>query len=657
MWTLEANGQTKSLAAWGLVCHGLREQSFGASEISFETADDYDAEPRFAFRSAGILRLGDTIVFQGRWTAPARSTRGNIERHRYTLRDVFWHLENLSYAEPAETLAAQNRMRRMRGGRSVFGTGNLGAEITTVITHAAAKGAAVQIGSVAGLGIQPQPQSRGDATCATMLQTLHRWCPDAATQIDPTTTPPTLHFIRRADATAHTLPVPQVRENLDIEELPELAVPAVIIRYVLTGSNNGEPSINVVVDKWPLNATGDEEGAIVATVNLRGPQTVTQKQALDVVNIAPNAQWFWEKHGGYSWLKNVSWVNNNNTIANGNAVSDDGFPALLPNMILSGAVPHWKAANSGTVVVTAEAKNFVRDGQTYESFPLRCSVQATSLMGGVYESPPETTPGDTVPLGVAQAYYESLIGPHFRGSLRYTAAEIALPRPRVGDVLNLTGGEAEARGWHAMRAPIQAVEVDIDNATTVLHFGPAQHLSLADLQERLTPQGRAEFVPENVSTPAIMGSARSPGANAAPEPTQPSTTASHPYYLAASGLFTVGTINGGIPLSGGQPIGAAGEAINLSNLTGYVYLNYKWTVTESFGTVTTWEPLEGYVPTIAFSASPLTDQRVGAEFTSRKLIAELVDGVVQHQQPTKNNLTVTLCSIGGTLVSSWGAAA
>lgn len=130
----------------------------------------------------------------------------------------------------------------------------------------------------------------------------------------------------------------------------------------------------------------------------------------------------------------------------------------------------------------------------------------------------------------------------------------------------------------------------------------------------------------------------------------------HPFYLAGTGLFVVGTVNGVIPLVSGEPIGAAGTALSLTGYTGYAYLIYKWSVDESYGTVVSWEPLTGYTPVIALYATPQTDVLTGAEFHSKKLIAEIVDGVVQHLQPTLSNLSVTLCSIGGAVTTSWSTA-
>lgn len=481
-------------------------------------------------------------------------------------------------------------------GQSVQpGAKTIADEMEAVIAYAAANGVAVQMGTAASLAVTPPEVQRGDATCATLLLTLRRFAPDTCTQIDHSTNPPTIHFVRRGEATTHDLDQDEdvMGRKTIVAERGQCAS-EVVISYLLRGSVDGVENLTVVQDVYPPSATGMVENAVVISLEKRGVVSVTQKQELGVRAISPNAQWFWESEDLEPWLREVEWLGED-TITDGGRFVDDGDGGLEPdsfglvNQVVTGAVPAWESAASGTVIVKAKALNFRYKGSTYDAYDLQTSVQATSLEGGSLVSPPEVTPGDAITQGLAQLYFQAVGTLHYSGTVTIPAAELTLPRVRVGDVINLVGGEAAVRGWDAMNAQVQRVRVDIDRATVDVEFGPPSHLSLGDLQELMQPQKQSPIVAEGNGAALVSGHKRSASSNSPSRPAKADASAVKPWAVSALGVVTPGTINGVIPKIGTVPISGfvgstpptltipeAGSAVAYAKIVWSITWNASW---------------------------------------------------------------------------------
>jgi hypothetical protein len=120
----------------------------------------------------------------------------------------------------------------------------------------------------------------------------------------------------------------------------------------------------------------------------------------------------------------------------------------------------------------------------------------------------------------------------------------------------------------------------------------------------------------------------------------------HPFYIHdASGRIHAGTVRGEIPTLTGDPIGEAGNALTLSG-DFFVYIKAEFDLV--FGshfflesaTLVASNPL-----TIVTNATPLSDDLdlTGLTLTTYRLIAQVVDGIVQRTQPTITSLNLGVC--------------
>lgn len=114
----------------------------------------------------------------------------------------------------------------------------------------------------------------------------------------------------------------------------------------------------------------------------------------------------------------------------------------------------------------------------------------------------------------------------------------------------------------------------------------------------------------------------------------------HPFYINADGTLHAGTVSGTIPELGGDPIGEDGNTLDLSG-DFYVYIRAEFSLSfdaNFFLASRTLEALE-----IVTNATPLTDSQDTASLTTHRLIAQVIDGVVQRDQPTSSSLNLNVC--------------
>lgn len=644
-WTLEVGSETKTLEAWGVTLRGWSEVSFAPGEITLETCEAFDADAQFAFRAEGILRQGEDIVFRGRFDEPERLLDGHVERLVYSLKDLWWHLQNLPFVQSIPVGLSSELLFGNTRPVPLFNSGRtIEQEITAVVEYAADKGVAVQMGSIEHATWSPVQIEREDGTCASMLLTLRRFVPDMSTQIDYSTTPPTLNFIRRIDAAEHTLPIPADPVNVRLRAERGIQASEVVIRYVITNEVDGSPQTVVSTDAWPEGSTGESENAVISTVNLRGFTSVRQKQELFVRAIQPNSKSWWTRL--YPWLADATF-HGSTTVDTGTRTEEGGGSAGLINEVEGGAVPAWLSASTGTSIVKARAVNFTYKGVYYGSYELRATVHATSLGSDTYYSEPEITPGDTAPAGVAEAYYSAVSVLHYSGTLRYTDDELPNPRVRVGDVINLSGGNAVARGWSTMRGQVQRVEQDVGRATWSITLGPPAHLSLADLQSMMNPAGSSWVEPDMAATD-FAGPLRHPNNNSAPVPT--SGDAPAPWSVSEAGVVSPATVNSLIPTIGGTPImGYSGDppALTLPS-SGVCYMALTFACTWGAGDFLANATLTGVA--LGVLTSPPTDV-----FDTTSVVYQpfcnITGGEPGLPIPSNGMLTARLCGTGALTAS------
>lgn len=652
-WTLEYASTTQSFAAWGLEGLEFNFAPFATGTATFSAkASAFDAATPFARGAAGIIRADGTVVFRGTFGPTARRGGGADSEMSFVLRDAWYDLERRFYLQSAVALPQFNE--------------GIATLLESVIDHAASVGVAIQFGTAANLAITAPKLEFRDQTHAGMIKQLRRLVPDVAHYLDHTTSPPTIHFVRRADATAITLPTSDW-DALDITSLEDIQTTGVRLRYTRLIASGSGTTLDVIEDVYPEGTTGGEDGAVVATFDLRGNQVETQP--LEVTNIAATSRAWWSQF--YAWIApgNVdldegtsfafTGTSRQTQDVSGNWVSDTGGHT---NQITGGGVPSWES-EAAQVLVSATLNDFTLDGEYHENFELKATVSATSLTGGLYVR--ETQAAETLPSGLAQAYYEATSVLHYDGSISGQWAELSLPLPHAANVFNLTGGSATARGWDTMRAVARSISIQVDSASMQVDFGPPEHLAPQDMLElaRMAGQGRVIYEQNEPGVASGGGIRRAPNSNTLPP--KPVEVGRHPFYIMQStGELVIGSVNGSIiPTISGSEIGIGGASLTLSG-SGYVYLKAMIDLTFHSTTnfLSSWAIQEsGGDPVIAVvgSATPLTDGISGGVLTAYKLIAQIVDGVVQRPQPVSTVFNLNVCdqsdgtALGKNAVAVW----
>lgn len=548
VWTLEHDSTEQTFAAWGLEGLTLSFQPFATGTASFQSsAPAFDASLPFARGDSCTIRADGTPVFRGRFASPRRQGQGSMSSIAYLVRDAWFDLESRFYYQTTLALPASN-------------IGTLATQFQGIIDYAAGKGVAIQFGSAAELGVNTPAIEFRDQTCASMLIALRRLIPDVAHYLDHTTDPPTIHFVRRAEAAAIALPTTgaEAFDAIQIESLEDIQSSGVILRYprVIDGGT-GEPTLNVLIDAYPPGLTGDEENLVVATFDLRGNSV--QKQVLETTNIAATSRQWWAQF--YPWIQpgNADLVEGEDftfaslqrlvqdTGGSGDWVSDSGGHT---NQIVGGGVPGWMN-DAAEVLVRAKLKDFFLNGIYHAEFQLEGRCTATSLIGGLYVN--ETTPAEVAPSGLAQAYYEATSVLHWQGRMTREMDELALPLPHSANVFNITGGDAAARGWDSMRAVAREVVIDVDNATLDVSFGPPAHLSLQDLLElaRIAGNGRLDLPQNDAANTTSGGLRKAPNSSAGGTVPSASTRG---FDVLPSGQIIASTVDNVTPSIDGTPL-------------------------------------------------------------------------------------------------------
>lgn len=515
---------TQSLAAWGMSNVVVTHGGWNIGTLSFEIAGDFDAAAPFAYGDRITLLEGSTVRWTGRIRQMPQSVAGNTEARRYVAEDVLGDLARRTFRQTwkvnngvalVDTALAALVLFRDDEGAAV----SVGAQISAVINAAAAAGVEVQMGTATGMTANPQGI---DASMRTFYETLKlcaRFAPDAVPQIDHTTTPPTIHFIRRVNATERSVAVIENVDTFNATPLKDQQVSGVHITYQKQAVFLGQSYLATSVDKYPVETTGDEENALVITHQLRPqalPQSTTQSQYIETVLIEPDEFEWWER----LWPE-LADRNEAATLTDAEIVGDPD----QTRMILNGAQPAW-IGSAATVTVQATF-NGVIDGVAYVAKKLIAKVNASTLSTNTYSQTTEGTsagdPGDTVPSGLAELLYGALNPLQFNGSLERARDELDWTI-RPGDALNFTGTD-DAQLTTA-RASVQSITRVLDTATETIEFGPVPMLSFADLIDLLkqqdTTQGSREFERAGGASGGAVnvdGAGMGPGASLVPTDT------------------------------------------------------------------------------------------------------------------------------------------
>lgn len=379
-------------------------------------------------------------------------------------------------------------------------------------------------------------------SCVEAMQIVMKPMPDMVTKLDYSTTPPTLSFKARKNCAAVTLPYAGTdahgrhhTSTPDIKPRPDLQVPAVVLEYQITGTVAGHSYNDAIVDTYPPGATGLEENAINAPVDLRGPSDTLLKGTLVTEAADPTTSDFWLKYktdlddpnviDPTTSMPGVHVVNttvNDGTQPDGiKILDDDGDPVSLtdyPNELdpESSPIAAWMTGvNSKPVTIRATIK-YVKNFPTVPPTPIhkadshvvetRITLTNAPVGSTNYSATGSTDSGDPVPVHLAYSMWCAInnVAVNYVGG----AATPPLVVPAITDpdnfqwegehelaenniysiitpanVLNLSGGNPS---WANMNAVIYSVEIDFFNGKTTIHFGPFKHLQTAQFVEMIT---------------------------------------------------------------------------------------------------------------------------------------------------------------------------
>lgn len=635
-WTLQHGATTQSLEAWGISGAQVTLRSFAASTLTFAISGNFDAADAWVYADQITLRDPENVVrFTGKVRQLPLRTEGSSESRACVVEDVLGDLNRrfmrqywVMWQDEAEADVQSGALVLFDDGDG--GTVGLGLQLAAVIAAAAAAGIAVQMGAALGMTAVPQKWDIKDATYLEVLKVSAKLVPDLCTQVDYTTTPPTVDFIRRINATSRDIAVIETADAFECAPLHDQQISGVIILYEQPQAVDGVLVIGPSFDAYPAETTGDEENALVITTQLgtgsAQPSAMQQSQALGVRAIDEDSFTWWE----YLW-PDLALRNEGATLTD-----TDVSSATLVNQIVTGQTPDW-TGSSGQVTVSATFNGLI-NGIPHINARLVAVVNATTLSSGTYTRVSESgTTLQAVPTGIAELLYTALNPLQWTGHHAAAANELTwgvLP----GDVVNFTGTARAA--LTTARALVQQVTYNIDTATRNIQFGPSPNVSFEDLLDLIhgfRQMAGGSRAAERAGTSAgeqhtVLGAGLGPGATLSIV----RDTDTHAWKVTKVGVADdLFRVEGGS--YDGVAVAAATSDIGTSRPR-YIYISAEWTVTAWQERFAATVERTGTAPAIASTTtSTSTDMTIPEGATSTKhLVAVIGTGDVITQAESDN---------------------
>lgn len=491
-WTLEYNGLEKTLADWKLGGMTRTLLSQAPDLVALEArGQDFDAEVLFPHGATVTIKRDGRPWFLGRVIQTPREASPRSECIGYRLAGPWFWLDNLVFQQSwnfadacGQTQAGQSSHLFL--GQTADGQPMTTAQQITEILHwAIACGAPIQMGSGFPSSQVPMREVR-ELTCGEAIRQMLRWHPDAVTWFDYSTTPPTFHCGRRSELKSFSLAVGARPVNsFQIAPRHDLQVPAVVLKFEQTNRVDGVHYTALATQKAPPEATGQELGALVATVDLMG-WSATYARATLTTQVIDAASLSW-------WKSKLPWLNDGRIASI--EIGEASRLTHYPRELVDGQVASWMPVHAERDCLRAKLTIRYRDalGHDHEADePVSVKLMATDapLGGTEYTSLRSFQSGEEEPPGLARGLFEALSFLPYEGRITLKEKEVNTVLSNwpiegsggVGLVLNLTGSRPE---WADMRALIQQVVEDIDAGETTFSFGPAGHLGASDLVELL----------------------------------------------------------------------------------------------------------------------------------------------------------------------------
>lgn len=527
VWELEYAGTRKTCAEWGIEDLQFTFTSQFTDSVVFALPTvAFDADRVFAYGSTLRFFKEDVQWFVGRVIKPRLVGTSQREHQEYTAVGP-WYLLEQSVFEQAwgYWVNGNNQLQTnftshlvLNGTADGVSLINTGTQIRSALQwFLDVNVGAFTIGSVTPAILPPVDEVR-DLAVAEVIRKELRWHQDAVGWFDHSTAAPTFNCKLYSELEAVTLKIPpastEAEANVDevvLESREDLIRPAVVIKYEVRATINGQERLSVLVDAWPLSATGRELGALVATVDLQGAKITTIEAEIASRTIPDDL----EDAGSLDWWKTQIpelavpeaidvqildadrlWIDDDGIgrqfSQNGGV---DGLPVKLPYELMRGQVADWMvnagaAAQKERITIKVSFSRYDADPTTDTNAKRRASLEkvftkditTTTVPTGVYTGPRRIEQrADPVPVGLAKALHDAMQILHYSGSFKLVEEEVSgLVRP--GKVINLQGARAE---WATMKAMVQQVTEVAATGVTTVTVGPAEKLGISDLIELL----------------------------------------------------------------------------------------------------------------------------------------------------------------------------
>lgn len=510
----------------------MQQVGFGIDVVTFTVVCNYDSVPLWTEGSTLSITKDNVQWFKGRLIGISHRGDGNKEAIDYELAGPWWYMENTihlqewlvgnsgsqHYIQNPRTVLNQNKYGyRMDSAYQITEALNF---VLTAAGHNNDPATPFQIGTIQPTNVQKHfvdvvnsvtqrdvwsygvdcPWEFMDGlTCAEVIQKMIRWSPDCVGYFDYSVDPPRFNIYPRVVLSEVAMTVPSNVVSVDITPRYDLIRPCVAIQYrtpLETGT--GLDYVDVVVEKYPPEASGWEWGTLLIPIDLGG-YSASYDSGEVTVELADylSQAWWIARHPELDTSKNPL------VMATWQSGSRDNIGSSCTKEILGGAIPSWSSYDTEDetfrakfrVMKYSDASRTKLVSDTIEEITHTCKV--TNVPNSAN---PETIPfvtmtsctlPEVMPTGLARDCYNSLKDLHYQGRLPVKEQEPS-DTYRIGKVLNIVGGKTE---WETMAALIQQVQINVDTGETEMVFGPPTHLGVPDMVELLRRARRRIIAP------------------------------------------------------------------------------------------------------------------------------------------------------------------
>lgn len=531
-WTLSrlrfSGTEERTLADWGLAEPRLELVSLAPDVLTLPVAvDDFTAAPEFEAgdRVQLFLRPSDpadpaspdwtsgTKRFDGVLVGAAdRSATGEAESLSLTAHGPWAYLDTIYHQQWSYGWTTDVVLFSSTDGLTTISAGaQIEAALQWLLTLDATLFQLASPVEPAALNVPLQPAR--DITVAEVIRVCLEKAPDVVSWFDYSTTPPTLHFARRADLVSVTLALAADVSAVKLQARADLVRTAVQLNFKRTTTVDGESRVESLAypgtiqvapaAAWDsVNARLKSEyllrNALVQTVDLTGPSiTTVQASIVSDLTLLASPDWWEERKPdlgqlltdagtrAWSFLPGQSGLSVAVTDRDtGEELALDGnenYVVGLPFELLDGQPAEWITLPGGAPPAWRRVRIYVSyswtraadQGTEVDHY----DTTLTNVPSGAYSAPASLAFGEAIPAGLADYVLSTLNPAPWEGSVTIAEDECG-DTLRPGLALNLSGGDA---AWLTMSALVQRVTLDIARGHTTVELGLPRYLGAAEV--------------------------------------------------------------------------------------------------------------------------------------------------------------------------------